>query len=67
MPMPQNNCRGCTNRHINCHNDCQSYLTYTVECERIRRNRRADYEYNGYWKQQSDKACRIHFGKASSR
>jgi len=65
--MPKNNCYGCTDRHVGCQINCESYIAYAAECERIRKNRRADYEYNGYWKQQSDKACRIHFGKASSR
>jgi len=60
-------CQGCTKRQPSCHDTCESYQAYKAERERIRRNRRADYEYNGYWKQQSDKACRIHFGKASSR
>jgi hypothetical protein len=65
MPMPKNKCYGCPDRHVGCQVECESYLTYATECERIRRNRVADYAYYGYAKQQSDKACRIHFGKAS--
>jgi hypothetical protein len=65
MPMPKNNCHRCSERYSGCHSTCESYLIYASECERIRRNRNIDQIHEGYIKQQSNKACRIHFGKAS--
>lgn len=67
MPMPKNNCRGCNNRNENCHSVCQSYLDYVAACEEIREKRFRNNVYEGYSRACSDKACRIHFGKASAR
>ena len=61
--MVKNECNGCISRSIGCHDNCQSYLTYATECERIRQNRNKESDYKGYHRVCSDKACRIHFGK----
>ena len=61
--MIKNECYGCLKRNLLCHDNCQSYLTYAAECERIRQNRNKESAYKGYHRVCSDKACRIHFWK----
>lgn len=63
--MVKNNCKGCTERKVGCHSNCESYITYNAECERIRQNRHQNYIYREYHRACGDKATRIHFGLAS--
>lgn len=41
--MVNNGCFQCTERHIGCHSNCEKYLTYMEENEKIKQNRA---EYN---------------------
>ena len=61
--MIKNKCQGCTERHVGCHQDCQSYKEYAAECERVRQNRRKENIYNGYARSCADRAIRIHYNK----
>ena len=63
--MVKNKCKGCTDRKVGCHSNCESYITYRAECERIIQNRNKDVSYNEYNGICGNKATRIHFGLAS--
>ena len=49
----KNNCKGCTIRYIGCHANCESYIGYSKECERIRENRRKFTLFRTYVAQKS--------------
>ena len=41
-------CKGCTDRHMNCHSQCAKYADYRVELERQKEAQKADYEFESF-------------------
>lgn len=46
--MIKNKCMGCLERHIGCHQSCDSYQLFNKECIRIREAKKMDSIYRGY-------------------
>lgn len=40
--MTNRPCKECPDRHIGCHADCEDYLIFKSECDRIRQNEQAE-------------------------
>lgn len=41
-------CYGCQNRTVTCHSDCEKYLEYRNECDRIRLEKMKRYDFKDY-------------------
>lgn len=41
-------CYGCQARSAMCHSDCERYLAYKAECDKIRSERMKKYDFTDY-------------------
>lgn len=48
MPNPLSPCKGCSERFVGCHSNCEKYKEFTQENDEIRKKRQSHYFYDDY-------------------